>query len=95
MEGRLARLRALSRAALWWEAAWLALWPVLGLLGAFLLAALLGLPALLPPWLHVTLLLGFVAGLAWLGRRAWRGLARPDAAGADRRLEQQSGLAHR
>jgi hypothetical protein len=95
MSGRLARLRALSRAALWWEAAWLALWPVLGLLGAFLLAALLGLPALLPPWLHLALLLALVAGLAWLGRRAWRGLPTPDAALADRRLERDSGLAHR
>lgn len=95
MTGRLARLRALSRAALWWEGAWVALWPVLGLLGGFVLVALLGLPARLPAWGHLALLLLFAGGLFWLLRRARGGLLAPDAARADRRLEMNSGLAHR
>ena len=36
----LARKRQLARLALWWEQAWPAAWPPLGVLGAYLVLAL-------------------------------------------------------
>jgi len=89
------RKRALARAALWWEAAWPALGPLLGVVGIFLVFALLGLPARLPGWLHALVLLGFVVALVPALRHALRGLGAPAAAAADRRLEAASGLRHR
>jgi hypothetical protein len=89
------RKRALARAALWWEGAWLALWPVLGVLGLFCLFALLGIPALLPGWLHALALLGFALVLVPPLRRAVISLRTPGAEAADRRLERASGLKHR
>jgi len=87
--------RLLARAALGWELFWPGAWPVLAVLGIFLLLALLGLPALLPPWLHGLGLLAFAASLAFMLRRAWQGLRIPDALAAERRLERASGLSHR
>ncbi|MDR3472439.1 MAG: DUF4175 family protein, partial [Devosia sp.] len=52
----LRRRRALARAVLLFERIWPAVWPPLGVAGAFLCAALLDLPALLPPMLHLALL---------------------------------------
>ena len=108
MTGRLARQRRLARAALWFEALWPALWPALGLAGAFVCAALLGLPALLPPAGRLLLLAATLLGsgaLLWRelrralsrNRAAWDAVGR-EAAGraiADRRLERASGLRHR
>jgi len=91
----LRRKRALAWAALWWEAFWPAAWPVLGVLGAFAVFALLGLPALMPAWLHLAVLLGLLTALAWAGRLGWRRFRLPDAAATDRRLERATGLAHR
>jgi uncharacterized protein (TIGR02302 family) len=91
----LAGRRAQARAAILFERVWPAIWPALGVAGLFLVAALLDIPRMLPPWAHLTLLA--VTGLAVLGLLG-RGLARvrrPDAAAADRRLERASGLAHR
>ncbi|WP_277751847.1 DUF4175 domain-containing protein [Dankookia rubra] len=91
----LRRRRRLARLALFWEAAWPRAWPVLGLLGLFLVVALLDLPQQLPGPLHILLLLGFAGLLGWAGWRAWRGFRLPDDAGAERRLERMSGLRHR
>ena len=87
--------RLLARAALGWELLWPGAWPVLAVLGVFLLLALLGLPSLLPPWLHSLALLAFAASLALVLRRAWQGWRIPDAQAAERRLERASGLSHR
>lgn len=89
------RKRLLARLALWWEGAWPALWPTLGVLGLFGVFALLGVPALLPGWLHALVLLGFVLALVPALRHAARGLRAPAEAAADRRLEAASGLKHR
>ncbi|MDI3308980.1 MAG: TIGR02302 family protein [Acetobacteraceae bacterium] len=78
-----------------WEGVWPRLWPVLGVLGLFVLLALLGLPPLLPGTWHFLLLLGFAAALGFLGWRGFRGFRPPDDAAAERRLERQSGLRHR
>ena len=87
--------RALATAALWWEAIWPAAWPPLAVLGLFGTFAFLGLPALLPAWLHVLVLLVFTAGLGFAIRRGSRGFLHPGPAQVDRRLERDSGLAHR
>lgn len=92
---RLARGTRLARLALWWEAAWPALWPPLGVIGTFLIVALSGLPLHLPAALHGLLLLAFAAMLGWAGWRAARKLGLPGIAVAERRLERDSGLTHR
>lgn len=92
---RLRRRRRLAQLVLWWEAAWPALWPPLGVIGLFLVLALLGLPLALPPLAHALLLLGFALALAWTLWRARRQLRAPPPAAAERRLEQDSGLDHR
>lgn len=95
LERRLRRRRALGFAALWFERAWVALWPVLGVCGLFACFALLDLPRRLPPLGQCALLAAFALAVAVL---LWRGLAAlrvPDAAAVDRRLERDSGLAHR
>ncbi|WP_198372414.1 TIGR02302 family protein [Roseomonas rosulenta] len=95
LASRLARRTWLARLALWWEAAWPALWPPLGVVGLFAVVALSGLPLVLPPLLHLLLLAGFAGALAWTGQRAAKRLALPGAAAGERRIERDSGLAHR
>ncbi len=88
------RLR-LAGAALLWERAWPAAWPVLGVIGVFLVLALFDLPARLPAWLHGTLLI-LMAGALALGLIALVSRLRwPDRGAARRRIETASGLAHR
>ena len=91
----LPRKRALARAALGWEAFWPGAWPVLAVAGLFLVVALLGLPALLPAWAHLALLLGFLGALGIAAARALRRWRAPDGLAAERRLERASGLPHR
>ena len=91
----LARKRAVARAALWFEQIWPAVWPPVGLTGLYLAAALLDLPAYLPPWPRIVLPALVLAGAGLL---LWRGLRRvtpPDADAIDRRLERETGLRHR
>ncbi len=78
-----------------WEGLWPRLWPVLAVLGLFLVLALLDVPRQLPTGLHILLLMGFAAALGLAGRRAFRGFVPPGEAAAERRLERQSGLSHR
>ena len=92
---QLTRRTRLARLVLWWESAWPALWPSLGVIGVFLLVALSGLPLHLPAALHGLLLLGFAGALGWTGWRAARWLALPGTEAAQRRLEHDSGLTHR
>ena len=91
----LARKRQLARLALWWEQAWPAAWPPLGVLGAYLVLVLLDVPALLPAWPRLLLLLAALAATGLLTWRALRRVAPPTLAGADRRLERDTGLRHR
>ena len=92
---RLANRRFLARAALLFESLWPALWPPLAVVGVFLAAALLNLPPLLPPWLHIGLLLAVAAATFILLIRAFRSIHVPRDADADRRLETSTGLIHR
>ncbi len=92
---RLAGRRALARLALLFERTWPALWPPLGVAGVFVIAALLDLPRLLPPWWHIGLLALTGSLILGLVIRGLRTIAAPDDKEADRRLELASGLAHR
>jgi len=92
---RLAGRRILARAAILFEVVWPALWPPLAVAGIFLCAALLDLPPMLPPWLHIALLGIVLAAVLGLLVHGLRGLRLPDDRAADRRLETSSGLLHR
>ncbi|HLZ64614.1 MAG TPA: TIGR02302 family protein [Aliidongia sp.] len=88
-------IHLLAWLALIWERAWPALWPVTaGVLG-FAVFALWDLPSLLPGWLHLLVLLGFAAGIGWGLTGMIRGLRLPAPGASSRRLERDSGLAHR
>ena len=93
--GRLAGLLALTRAGLFWERLWPALWPLTGVCGLFLVLALLDVLPWFPAWLHAVLLIGFLAAAAWGVIRGLSGLRLPSRAAARRRLELDSGLPHR
>ncbi|MBP2303278.1 TIGR02302 family protein [Azospirillum picis] len=86
---------AQARAALLWERLGPVLWAPLTVLGAFLALALLNLLPNLPGWLHgIALLLVAVAFLLSLGIGIRRFRA-PAGDEARRRLERDSGIAHR
>ncbi len=91
----LPRHRARAWLVLLFERAWPALWPPLGLAGAFLVAALIGLPPLLPPLLHAALLGALALAELGLLLRAIVRIRVPDQAELDRRLEHATGLSHR
>ena len=88
------RLR-LARAALAWERIWPSCWPMLAVLGAFLVLALFDVLPNLPGVLHAALLLSFVAALITGLVFSIRGIVFPDRVAARRRIEQASGLQHR
>jgi uncharacterized protein (TIGR02302 family) len=92
---RLPRLLALSRAALAWEKLWPALWPALSVIAVFAIFALFDLSSWLTGPVHAAILAAFAAALA--GATFWglRRLAWPDILAARRRIEINSGLAHR
>jgi uncharacterized protein (TIGR02302 family) len=91
---RLARWRRAARALLIFEAVWPILWPPAGILGAYVCAALLGLPQRLGRPLNTLLLMGDVAlAVIWLGTAIWC-IRWPNDAAARHRLQTASGLAH-
>ncbi len=90
-----AQRRRLAVLALWFERAWPAAWPVLGVLGIAACVALLDIPRRLPGWAHAVLLAGFAIALAVTLLPAIRRVSVPDPAAADRRMEHASGLSHR
>lgn len=95
VRGPFAKRIALARAALAWEVFWPSFWPVAGIAGLFLALALLDVLPLLPGWLHAAVLGLFAAGLVAALWRALRALRLPTSKEARRRIELDSGLAHR
>src|ERR1700721_750512 len=85
----------LARLALVWEGVCAALWPAGATLLVLLVLAVFDLLPILPGFLHTGLLLIGLAGLGWGGFLGWRAARRPDLNAARRRLELDSGLAHR
>ena len=51
------------RLALYWERLWPAFWPSVFIVGLFVSATLFGLWEQIPAWLHLTLILLFIAEL--------------------------------
>ena len=90
-------LHALARLVLFWERLWPALLPLLCVLGLFMALALLEFPTLLSAWFHIALLVLFallLLGAVWLGGKQWQ-VRGPLGGAVPRRLERDSGLAHR
>ncbi|HYC05235.1 MAG TPA: TIGR02302 family protein [Azospirillaceae bacterium] len=85
----------LARAAAGWERLWPALWPATSVAGLFLAAAWLDLLPRLGGWLHLLVLLGFLAAFVSCLAAGFRGFSLPGWADARRRLERDSGLQHR
>ncbi|MBL8660294.1 MAG: TIGR02302 family protein [Rhodospirillales bacterium] len=92
---RYRRLLALAGAALLWEQLWPRLWPLATIVGAFVALGLLDVLPQLTGWLHAAVLVVFAASALAAAGYALRGLRRPDRASRRRRLERDSGLAHR
>ncbi len=83
-----------TRAVLFWEQAWPAILPALGIVYILVMISLLGLWAAIPTWLHAaTLVLGGLAfaNFIWRERAAW---AWPSLHRALARLEEDGRVAH-
>lgn len=90
----LTRKLRLARLALLWERAWPPLAAALSLLALFLALALFDAAPLLPFWLHGALAPAFALAVLALLWKAWR-VERPTSDEIARRLERDSGAAHR
>ncbi len=85
----------LSWIYLLWERLTRAFWPVVALMALVVALALIGLPTVLPAWLHACLL---ATGSAFLIFSFWRGcrqLRAPTRRAAVQRLQHVNGLQHR
>ncbi len=86
---------ALAGASALWERVWPRLWPSLAVAGLFAAVALLDVLPLLSYWGHALVLVGFIVALLFsalpIGGIDWR----VDESTIRRRLERDSGLAHR
>ncbi|HXP96149.1 MAG TPA: TIGR02302 family protein [Telmatospirillum sp.] len=91
---RLRRRLYAAHLTLWWEHAWRRAWPLPSLLATFFALALFDVLPLAPGWLHAGLLLAFGLAVLIVCWRVFR-LPWPSVSEAGRRLEQDSGLAHR
>lgn len=91
----LARKLRLAQFVLAFERLWPALWPATATAMGFAAVAVWGVFELLPGWLHLALLVAFGGGFVVA---AWRGLVRltwPTRRDSRRRIERDSGAAHR
>ncbi len=93
--GRVSRRLYFARAALFWETAWPAFAPAVGVAGVFIVLALFDLLPLLPAALHAVVLFLFALAFALAALRAARALRLPAETEARRRIERESGLPHR
>ncbi len=85
----------LARAALAWEGLWPRLMPLVSMVALFVAAAHLDAFAGLDPWVHTGILAALAVGFAGLGGWLLRGFRWPLRDAAIRRLERDSGVAHR
>ena len=92
---RLERRVVLARAAILWERVWPRLWPASGIVGGFVALALLGAFAPLPSVFHALIPIAVIAAATHFLHRSFQGFRIPDWQDGARRLERDSGLAHR
>jgi uncharacterized protein (TIGR02302 family) len=85
----------LARLALAWESLWPRVMPLLSVVALFIAAAHLDLFSGLDPWVHTGLLAALAVGFAVLTWRQFRNFRWPARDAAVRRLERDSGVAHR
>src|SRR5471030_1150905 len=85
----------LARASLAWEDLWPRLVPLLAVVLLFVAAAHLDLFAGLDPWVHTAILVALASGFIGLGFFILRRFRWPSRDVAIRRLERDSGVAHR
>ena len=84
-----------ARWAILWERFWPSFWPAALVAGVFLILALFDLLPLLPGWLHLIILGLFAVAIAYALGRLWPTLRFPGRVDGIRRIERESGLAHR
>ena len=70
---RAERFVTVARLILFWERVWPAMWPGLGIIGAAMILALVGLFGIIPGAVHAVLLLAFFGALIYA---FWRSFAR-------------------
>ena len=92
---RLERHILLSRAALLWERVWRGAWPASGIACVYAAAALFGLFAFMPGWLHGIALAATLFACALALYEGFRDFHFPDWRDGARRLERDAVLAHR
>lgn len=85
----------LARAALYWERLWPLVLPPVAVASLFVSLALMEVLPALPGWLHGLALAGFAGAVAYLTWRVPLRFVAPSLDDARRRLERDSGLAHR
>ncbi len=95
LDPRLVRQIRLSGAALLWERFWLAVWPLIGFVGLFLIASLFGVWNEISEWLHLLMLLCFFAAFVWGITWACSSIRLPDLTSCINRLEREGGRTHR
>ena len=95
LDQRLVRQIRLSGAALLWERFWLAVWPLIGFVGLFLIASLFGVWNEISEWLHLLMLLFFFAAFVWGIIWACSSIRLPDLTSCINRLEREGGRTHR
>ena len=86
---------ALAFAALAWERTWVTLWPLAAAVAGFVILALLDVLPSLPGWLHFATLVAVATVLLFFSAAGARDLDLPKWHEARRRVEIDSGLAHR
>lgn len=85
----------LAWASLSAERFWPLLWPAGGIVGLFVILALTNVFVYLPEWLHLLVLVAFIAAIAWAVAYSMKLTSVPSRSQAVRHLEQSSGLDHR
>ena len=93
--GYVRRRLHLATAALLWETLWPALWPAVLIGGAFLALALFDLLPALPLAFHAGVLIAFAITFFAALYRARSEIGWPGRRAAERRIERETGLAHR
>ncbi|MGN6516819.1 MAG: TIGR02302 family protein [Rhizomicrobium sp.] len=84
-----------ARLTIWWERVWPALWPAGAILGGLVAAGLFNLFILVPWWMHTLLLLAAFGAAGYFLYERFKTFRTPNWQEGARRVERDSGLAHR